>query len=154
MSTRLPLVRMTLAAGLMAAPMLAFAQAPATPATPATPAPSATAPVTPTAPMATAPATRMGPATTVRASKVIGANVYNEQNESIGEVEDLVIPAGQGPMVAVVSVGGFLGIGDKLVSVPMNELRWNAERERWSLAGATKESLKNRPAFRYEERRG
>ncbi|WP_158639039.1 PRC-barrel domain-containing protein [Elioraea rosea] len=153
MSTRLPLARMTLAAGLMAAPMLAFAQAPATPASPAMPAPSATQPATPTAPMATAPATRMGPAT-IRASKVIGANVYNEQNESIGEVEDLVIPAGQGPMLAVVSVGGFLGIGERLVSVPMNELRWNAERERWSLAGATKESLKNRPEFRYEDRRG
>ncbi len=154
MSTRLPLFRMTLAAGLMAAPLLAFAQAPATPGAPAAPAPGITQPTTPTAPMATAPATRMGPATTLRASKVIGENVYNEQNESIGKIDDLVIPAGQGPMTAVVSVGGFLGIGSKLVSVPMNELSWNSERERWTLAGATKETLTQRPEFRYEERRG
>src|SRR4051812_17217002 len=49
-----------------------------------------------------------------RASKVIGSNVYNENNESIGEVDDILTPAGGGAPMAVISVGGFLGIGAKL----------------------------------------
>jgi sporulation protein YlmC with PRC-barrel domain len=46
-----------------------------------------------------------------RASRVIGSAVYNENNESVGEVDDIVLPAnGSGP-VAVVSVGGFSASG-------------------------------------------
>lgn len=102
-----------------------------------------------------------------RASKIIGSNIYNENNESIGEVEDILIPpttasmgaAGstgtaamgmaQGP-VAIVSVGGFLGIGAKLVAVPYERLQHNAERNRWVLSGATKESLTALPTFSYD----
>ncbi len=100
-----------------------------------------------------------------RASKIIGSNIYNENNESIGEVEDIMIPApasasgGNVPApVAIISVGGFLGIGAKLVAVPYDRLQMNAERNRWTLSGATKESLNALPTFNYEaaggERRG
>src|SRR4051812_14927756 len=91
-----------------------------------------------------------------RASKVIGANVYNENNESIGEVDDILIPAGGGAPMAVISVGGFLGIGAKLVAVPYDRLH-NANNNRWTLAGATKDSLNSLPTFTYDqtaERRG
>ncbi len=93
-----------------------------------------------------------------RASKLIGSAVYNENNESIGEVDDVLIPAGGTGPVAVISVGGFLGIGAKLVAVPYNRLSMAANSNgRWTLAGATKDSLGSLPTFTYEaaaERRG
>ncbi|MFC7476402.1 PRC-barrel domain-containing protein [Dankookia sp. GCM10030260] len=94
-----------------------------------------------------------------RASKLIGASVYNENNESIGEVDDILIPAGgTGGPIAVISVGGFLGIGAKLVAVPYERLQAaGGSNNRWTLAGATKDSLGSLPTFTYEnsgEKRG
>ncbi len=91
-----------------------------------------------------------------RASQVIGSTVYNENNESIGEVDDLIVPATGGQPVAVISVGGFLGIGARLVAVPYERLSHNGERNRWMLQGASKESLQSLPAFTYDNatRRG
>ena len=94
-----------------------------------------------------------------RLSQIIGARVYNERNESIGEVDDILlngqIGAAPASPVAVIQVGGFLGIGGRLMLVPLGDLRWNGERERIMLMGATKESLERRPAFEYSAvRRG
>jgi sporulation protein YlmC with PRC-barrel domain len=92
-----------------------------------------------------------------RASKLIGQNIYNEANESVGEVDDLIVPqGGAGQPVVVLSVGGFLGIGARLVAVPYERLQWNAERERWTLPGATKDSLESLPAYDHDNgnRRG
>lgn len=96
-----------------------------------------------------------------RASKIIGSNIYNDNNESIGEVEDILIPApasasgGSAPApVAIISVGGFLGIGAKLVAVPYDRLQMNAERNRWTLSGATKDSLQALPTYNYETASG
>jgi sporulation protein YlmC with PRC-barrel domain len=120
---------------------------------------TATTPAAPTtAPAATAPRTAGAEVARdgLRASKMVGANVYNEENERIGEVEDLLLSRGQmQPTTAVLSVGGFLGIGAKRVAVPFEQLQWNAERERWVLPGATRDSLRERPSFEYaEDRRG
>lgn len=87
-----------------------------------------------------------------RASKVIGSNVYNDRNETIGSVDDLLIGTGNAP-TAILSVGGFLGIGAKLVSVPFDQLRWNSENDRWVLNGVTKESLTALPSFSYDATR-
>jgi sporulation protein YlmC with PRC-barrel domain len=92
-----------------------------------------------------------------RASRVIGAAVYNENNESVGEVDDIVLPAqgGGAPVVAVVSVGGFLGIGAKLIAVPYERLRMMGERNRWTLTGAaSREDLNRMPTFSYESTAG
>lgn len=90
-----------------------------------------------------------------RASKLIGSNVYNEANESVGEVDDIIVPQGGGQPVAVLSVGGFLGIGARLVAIPYERLQYNAERERWMLQGATRDSVRSMTEYRYEEdRRG
>jgi sporulation protein YlmC with PRC-barrel domain len=88
-----------------------------------------------------------------RASKLIGSNIYNENNESIGEVDDIIVPPGGGQPVAVLSVGGFLGIGARLIAVPYERLQWNAERDRWTLQGATRDSVRGLPEYRYEEER-
>ncbi|WP_270937668.1 PRC-barrel domain-containing protein [Falsiroseomonas oryzae] len=91
-----------------------------------------------------------------RASKVIGSTVYNENNESIGEVDDIIVPPGGGQPVAILSVGGFLGIGARLVAVPYERLQHAGDRDRWTLQGATKDSLQSLPEYRYEDggRRG
>jgi len=91
-----------------------------------------------------------------RASRIIGSNIYNDENASIGEVDDIIFQSAGGPMVAVVSVGGFLGIGAKLVAVPYDRLTLDTERNRWVLRGATKDSLQSLPAFEYDSanRRG
>lgn len=89
-----------------------------------------------------------------RASRIIGSTVYNENNESIGSVDDLIVPQEGGQPVAVLSVGGFLGIGSRLVAVPYERLSWNAERERWTIRGASRDQLQGMPEFNYQEQRG
>jgi hypothetical protein len=86
-----------------------------------------------------------------RASRVIGATIYNAENDTIGSVDDLIVPPGGGQPVAVLAVGGFLGIGARLVAIPYERLLYNPERERWMLPGATRDSLRALPAYSYEE---
>lgn len=141
-----------------------------------------------TTPSVTTPSTTVTPSTGLadntvlmhrpRMSQLIGTNVYNENNETIGEVDDVLLgglagstattpgaagmtgsattlPGGAMQPMAVIQVGGFLGIGARLVTVPLNELQWNAERDRIVLPHATKETLQSRPAFSYDAlRRG
>ncbi len=84
-----------------------------------------------------------------RASKVIGSTVVNDQNESVGKIDDLIVSAGAQEPVAVLSVGGFLGVGSKLVAVRYNELKANPEKSDFILPSATKDSLKALPDFNY-----
>jgi hypothetical protein len=57
-----------------------------------------------------------------RASKVIGSNVVNEENEVIGKIDDLLISLDGKEPYAVLSIGGFLGMGTHLVAVPYETL--------------------------------
>lgn len=83
----------------------------------------------------------------VRASRLIGATVYSEQNERVGSVDDLVMTGDDRVTVAVISVGGFLGLGSKLVAVPFGQLRRDADRV--VLPGASKDALNAMPNFVY-----
>src|SRR6201982_2419191 len=59
-----------------------------------------------------------------RASKVIGSSVVNDANETIGKIDDLLVsPDGKQPY-AVLSIGGFLGMGTRLVVVPYDTLKF------------------------------
>ena len=82
-------------------------------------------------------------AKSARVSKLIGSDVYSADT-SIGHIEDVLID--QTTVTAVIlSVGGFLGIGDKLVAAPITAIRVGPEaRFRTDL---TKEQLTNAPAF-------
>ena len=82
-----------------------------------------------------------------RASKLIGAPVYNEQEERIGSIDDLIISPDRSVSFAVVSVGGFLGIGGRLVAIPVEQLQ--EKEDRLVLPGATKEALAKLPEFQY-----
>src|SRR5262245_21357721 len=91
-------------------------------------------------------------ATGYRASKVIGSSVVNENNDAVGKVDDIIIGEdGKSPFV-VLSVGGFLAMGDKLVALPYQQLK--ATEGRILLPGATKDALKDLPAFKYASKYG
>jgi hypothetical protein len=86
-------------------------------------------------------------ATGYRTSKVVGATVVNEANETVGTIDDLIVtPGGQAPY-AVLSVGGFLGLGTKYVVVPFTSLK--IVDKKMVLPGGTKDALKALPDFKY-----
>ena len=85
-------------------------------------------------------------ATGYRTSKVVGATVVNENNETVGTIDDLIVtPGGQAPY-AVLSVGGFLG-STKYVVVPFTSLK--IEDKKMILPGGSKDALKAHPEFKY-----
>jgi sporulation protein YlmC with PRC-barrel domain len=81
----------------------------------------------------------------LRASALIGATVYNDQKQTIGSISDLLVDKDNKVSKVVLSVGGFLGVGSRLVAVPFADLR--IEADRIVLPGATKVSLENLSAF-------
>ncbi len=60
--------------------------------------------------------------TQISANDFIGQPVYNAANETIGDINDLIIEENGGIVAAVVGVGGFLGIAEKNVAVPMSKI--------------------------------
>jgi hypothetical protein len=86
-------------------------------------------------------------ATGYRASKINGAAVYNRNKDKIGTIDDLIVsPTDRVPYV-ILSVGGFLGMGTRLVAVPFSSLQVVDKQMR--LPDATRESLKALPEFKY-----
>ena len=60
-----------------------------------------------------------------RASKVVGVNVYNDNNESVGSINDLLMDKSGSIKAVVVGVGGFLGVGEHLVAVPFDKIKFS-----------------------------
>jgi hypothetical protein len=96
--------------------------------------------------------------------------VFNDQNEKIGTIEDVLIDEQGRVGGVVVSVGGFLGMGERHVAVSFSSLRWQmnndgnrgtttgarnaqdaakAAPQRAILSGASKDQLKNAPEYKY-----
>lgn len=91
----------------------------------------------------------MGARDEVRVSKLVGSTVYNEQNQSVGTLDDILMTHDQKqPVQAVISVGGFLGIGSKLVEVPYDRLQLEANNK-VVMPNASRDELKNMPSFSY-----
>jgi hypothetical protein len=70
-------------------------------------------------------------------SKVIGLNVYNDQNEKIGSIKDLMVDKSGNIASAVIGVGGFLGMGERDVAVKFADLKWSNEPVRSSNASGS-----------------
>lgn len=120
-----------LLASVMAFPVLAQqspAPAPAAPA--ATPAPAVRPQTTTTAPMATAGQWR--------ASKLIGLNVYNDQNEKLGDINEILLDQSGKVTGVVIGVGGFLGMGESEILVTMDKLKFVNEPVRMSATTTTR----------------
>jgi hypothetical protein len=60
-------------------------------------------------------------------SKIVGLNVYNDQNEKIGSIKDLMVDKSGKIASAVIGVGGFLGMGERDVAVKFGDLKWSNE---------------------------
>jgi len=157
---------------LTATPMLAQTAQPTTPApsgtatTPSNAQPTATPPFNaqPTANQAPATAgtgqTMLDPNLSIvkvtteagfRISKLIGMAVRNEQKDEIGTVDDLIAKDNNHIIMAVISVGGFLGIGNKLVAIPFDQLHivQTDDGRMLILPNLSKDDLKAMPTFTY-----
>ncbi len=89
-----------------------------------------------------------GSANSWRASQVIGLDVKTSNDESIGEVEDLVLDMKDGEILAVIiSSGGFLGVSDTLSAVPVSALRYDGAAKAFKTK-LTKEQLGKAPQFK------
>jgi hypothetical protein len=86
-------------------------------------------------------------ATGYRTSKVVGSTVVNEANDTVGTIDDLIVTPNASVPFAVLSVGGFLGMGSRYVVVPFSSLQ--VKGKQMVLPGATKDSLMALPAFTY-----
>ena len=87
-------------------------------------------------------------------SKLVGVNVYNNQNESLGEIEDPVIDNGKTITGVVVSVGGFLGMGESYVVLDPSTMVLNEKDGKWrAFVDTSKDNLKNAPKFKYTKAR-
>ena len=84
-----------------------------------------------------------------RASKVIGSSVLNQANETIGKIDDLLVTRDGKEPYAVLSVGGFLGMGTRMVIVSYDSLKFADNKI--VLPGGTKDGLKMLPAFEYSK---
>ncbi|BDA85368.1 hypothetical protein Sa4125_29100 [Aureimonas sp. SA4125] len=87
----------------------------------------------------------------VMSSRLEDLDVYNNQNEEIGEIEDLVIKDGKTISGVVVSVGGFLGLGDRYVLLdPSSIVLGEQDGTMRALVNTSKDELTAAPEFKYE----
>ena len=85
--------------------------------------------------------------TVLSSSSIAGDDVRNPAGEDLGKIKDLMIDLTSGTVrFAVVSFGGFLGMGDKLFAVPFDALTVDANNECFVL-DADREKLENAPGF-------
>lgn len=112
-----------------------------------------------------------------RASKMIGLNIYNNNNEKIGDISDIIVDRSGRLEAIVVGAGGFLGIGERDVAVPYDQINWvftpvpsprtstgptttsgaaNTSGQHYSypdhaVLNVTKDQLKAAPAFKFSQ---
>ncbi|WP_244069719.1 PRC-barrel domain-containing protein [Bradyrhizobium sp. Ce-3] len=110
---------------------VAFAQAPADKGDKMAPAASTAA---------TSPSTYKGD---WRASKVVGLSVYNDKNESVGSINDLLMDKEGAIKAVVIGVGGFLGVGEHLVAVPLDKVKFVNEPVAYTGASNTGSTTKS-----------
>jgi sporulation protein YlmC with PRC-barrel domain len=80
-----------------------------------------------------------------RASKLVGLNVYNDNNESLGSINDLLTDKSGNIKAVVIGVGGFLGVGEHLVAVPLDKIKFVNEPVVYAGAGGAKTSSNTPP---------
>ena len=84
-------------------------------------------------------------------SKLKGLNVYNQKDESVGEITDIALKGSQVDAL-ILSVGGFLGMGEHYVAVSPGSVnvKRDTKNDKWvATMNTTKEALKAAPEFKY-----
>jgi hypothetical protein len=79
--------------------------------------------------------------------RILDKDVYNDGNEKVGKVEDLIVAPDKAVSYMIIGVGGFLGIDRHDVAIPAGQLK--IEGDKLMLPGATKDALKALPKFEY-----
>jgi sporulation protein YlmC with PRC-barrel domain len=82
--------------------------------------------------------------------QLLGQAVYNDKNEKIGSVDDLIVAPNKDVSYAIIGAGGFIGLGKHDVAIPVSQFTQNEGK--FVLAGATKDSIKAMPEFEYAPR--
>jgi len=85
-------------------------------------------------------------------SKIVGLSVYNENSKDIGEIKDIALNQNGQTEAYILSVGGFLGMGDHYVAVSPSAVKitYNASDKKWHASmNATVDQVKNAPEFKY-----
>lgn len=108
-----------------------------------------------TAPSAVTKSNVMLDAFDYRASDLIGATVLDDRGESVAKVDDIVVSTEDDKLHAVLAIGGIVGFGEKLISIPFDDLQITANDDdpqvRIAMTGEQlNELLASRPEFRYE----
>jgi putative membrane protein len=85
----------------------------------------------------------------VSVDQVLGSRVFNAEGQEVGAIEDLVLDQNQ-IAYAVVSVGGLLGLGEKRVAVPLDDLQLG-EGETYLMSSATQDQLEQMPEYDEEQ---
>ena len=81
--------------------------------------------------------------------KILNHDVYNEKNEKVGRIDDLIVGPDKASSFAIVGAGGFLGVNRHDVVIPVTQF---LEKEgKFILPGATKEAVKAMPQFQYAQ---
>jgi len=88
----------------------------------------------------------------LRAGEIVGAPVRNMEGEDLGEIEELVIGANE-QMLVMLSIGGFLGVGEKRIAVPYDELRVSPDGDTFYV-NRSRSTLESEPSYAYRERAG
>ena len=122
------------------------------------PPPEATQPAAP-APEAAAPkgadAVTTVPGNSASVTNYYKQNVYDTSDNSVGEISDVLLDKDGRVTAVIVSVGGFLGLGAKYVSVPFNALRMTEKDGRRHLVmDTTKDALMSAPGYQYDRTKG
>jgi Tfp pilus assembly major pilin PilA len=84
------------------------------------------------------------------ASELIGSDVYGPDNDSIGEIEDLIVAGGDKPGFALISYGGFLGMGESRAAVPLRKLSMSSDG--YVFTDMTADQLQKAPAISRDNR--
>ena len=88
---------------------------------------------------------------TMSTSSLTGDKVYNTMNEDLGKIEDLMIDVESGRVAyAVLSFGGFLGMGDSYHPLPWGSLTYDTSREGY-VVDLTREQLEGAPSYLRDE---
>jgi sporulation protein YlmC with PRC-barrel domain len=81
-----------------------------------------------------------------RASKVVGVSVYNDNNESLGSINDLLTDNTGNIKAVVIGVGGFLGVGEHLVAIPFDKIKFVNEPVAYTGVAGAPNAPGSRPA--------
>lgn len=79
--------------------------------------------------------------------QILGKSVFNDKNQRIGAIDDIIVAPDKAVSYAIIGAGGFLGVARHDVAIPVSQLQ--LQDGKLVLPGATKEALKAAPAFEY-----